>query len=252
MPAIKDWRENVSFVLVEPKEPGNIGTSARAIKNMGFRNLRLVRPPELVRQADEARRLAHGSLDVLESAAAFDGFTDAIRDSSLVVGTTRRAGRGRGLFMGFEEGMKKTASVAKANRVAIVFGREDRGLLNEEAGECAFLVTIPASKGQPSLNLSHAVLIAAYELSRAAKKSEKASEKEKSALVGHGELDALFDRASRALKMLDYIPRGDRDLEKKMMSNIKHLIGRSGLTDWELKMLHGICAQAEKKLGRGR
>ena len=124
---MKNWKDNVFFVLVEPREPGNIGASARAIKNMGFKNLCLVRP--LSEITDEARWLAHNALDILESARVFDSLEEAVRDKSIVVGTTRRTGKNRGLSMPVQDGCEFLLQRRGENRVAILFGREDKGLL---------------------------------------------------------------------------------------------------------------------------
>ncbi len=251
---MKDWKDNVYFILVEPKEAGNIGASARAIKNMGFKNLCLVKPTHHALQEggngglpDEARWLAHNALDVLEKAEIHDSLTEAIKDKSLIVGTTRRIGKKRGVILPVESGVDSLAEIAIANKVAILFGREDKGLYNEEIEDCGFLMTIPASSKQPSLNLAQAVLIIAYELSKAGFKRQKKESKE-IPLISHNELSSFYARASEVLNLLEYIPRGDRNLEKKVMSNIKHLVGRTGLTVWELKMLHGICSQIKKKI----
>ena len=247
---MKDWKDNVCFVLVEPKEPGNIGSSARAIKNMGFTNLCLVRPPDVI--TDEARWLACNALDVLESSRTFDNVTDAIRDKALVVGTTRRVGKSRGMIIPVEEGARRMVDIARDNRVALLFGRETKGLFNDEVEECGFLVTIPSSKMQPSLNLAHAVLITAYELSKAeySEHGPEEGRRKQTArqLVDHETLTSLYQRVTDILSLLEYIPRGDRNLAKKIMSNLKHFIGRAGITDWELNMLHGICTQIEKKI----
>jgi tRNA C32,U32 (ribose-2'-O)-methylase TrmJ len=92
------------------------------------------------------------------------------------------------------------------------------------------------------LNLAQSVLIVAYELSRKAYKTDLP------ALVEHKGLENLYKHIQTTLKLLEYIPRGDRDLESKIMRNIKHLIGRAGLTDWELNMLYGICSQVERRI----
>src|SRR5512135_1945807 len=160
-----DWKQNVYFVLVEPKEPGNIGASARAIKNMGFRKLCLVKPPP--EMSDEGRWFARNAHDVLDAAEVFDSVEEAIRDKAVVVGTTRRKGKRRGVIMPVEKGVVRIRDIAINNKVAILFGRETRGLFNEEVEECGFMLSIPSSRLQPSLNLSHAVLIVAYELFRA-------------------------------------------------------------------------------------
>lgn len=107
------------------------------------------------------------------------------------------------------------------------------------------LITIPTSREQPSLNLAHAVLIIAYELSKAGYKQKS---EEKISLINHEELTNLYSRISGIFKLLEYIPKGDRNLESKIMHNLKHFIGRAGITEWELKMLHGICSQLEKKI----
>lgn len=263
------WKGNISFVLVEPREAGNIGAAARAMKNMGFGNLCLVRPQSAM--TAEARWMAHNAVDILESSETFDDVSDAVSDKALVVGTTRRLGKRRGTILPVDRGAQEICAFAQRNRVAILFGREDRGLFNEEVEECGLLLTIPASKDQASLNLSQAVMVVAYELSRAHYKRQESGDRTKDresgnriggldpivkdstiesiSLINQGELKALYDRVSHALKLLGYLPRGDRDLEKKIMANLKRLLGRSGLTSWELKMLHGICSQIERKLG---
>ncbi|MDI6729190.1 MAG: RNA methyltransferase [Thermodesulfovibrionales bacterium] len=241
----KNWKDNIYFILVEPKESGNIGASARAIKNMGFKNLCLVNPPSVI--TDEARWFACNALDVLESAKTYDNLMSAIKDKTIVIGTTRRKGKRRGVILPVEEGMERIFNIACDNKIAILFGRENRGLFNEEVEECGFLITIPTSKEQPSLNLAQAVLIVAYELSKAEYKSQQLRG-EKRILVNHEELISLYKRVAETLRLLEYIPKGDRNLEKKIMQNLKHLIGRAGLMDWELKMLHGICSQIEKKI----
>jgi TrmH family RNA methyltransferase len=239
-------------VLVEPKEPGNIGASARAIKNMGFSNLSLVKPPELT---DEARWFARNALDVLDGARSCNDIRDAIGDKSFVVGTTSRKGKKRGLILPIAEGIEKIKEYAQGGPVAILFGRESRGLFNEEVGECGLLVTIPTNREQPSLNLAQAVMIIAYELGKEAmgeqpgRKRPSRINSHRMGLVTHDDMVKLYEHMTDVLRQLDYIPRGDRNLEKKIMSNLKYFIGRAGLTDWELNMVRGILSQIEKKIG---
>lgn len=235
------WKDNISFVLVEPKEPGNIGASARAIKNMGFNRLEIVGAKSLI--TNESRWMACNAIDVLEKAEIFEDFKSAISKKNLIVGTTRRIGKRRGLIVPLTEGIKHIRGASINNKVAILFGREDRGLLNEEVEECGFLITIPSDSSSPSLNLAQAVLLVAYELSK------DREIKEMQSFVRQEELSVLYDRIREVLRALEYIPRGSRDLERKIMRNLKHLIGRAGLTNWELRMLHGICSQVEKKIG---
>jgi TrmH family RNA methyltransferase len=253
---VDDWKQNVYFVLVEPKESGNIGASARAMKNMGFKNLCLVNPPK--EMSDEGRWFARNAHDVLDAAEVYCSVEEAIRDKALVVGTTRRKGKRRGVILPVEKGVTRICDIAADNKVAVLFGREARGLFNEEVEECGFMLNIPSSKIQPSLNLAQAVLLTAYELSKCGYGPEDAGRdigkkklnnwSLKGDLAGHGEVDPLYARISLVLELLDYIPRGDRNLSKKIITNLKHFIGRAGLTEWELNMLHGICTQIEKKV----
>ncbi|RME63379.1 MAG: RNA methyltransferase [Nitrospirae bacterium] len=239
------YRENIHFVLVEPRERGNIGASARAIKNMGFKNLILVNPPEdFAEEKKEDFWLACHATDLLKEAEVYKDLKEALRDKQLVVGTTRRTGKKRGLILPVKEAVKEIKKAAQTNKVAILFGREDRGLTNEEVLECGFLLYIPTSEEAPSLNLAQAVLLVAYELTQG-EFPEPSPE-----FAPHQELEALYGHIRKVLKLLEYIPRGDRDMEERIMRNLKHLFGRTGITAWELRMLHGICSQIEKKLQR--
>lgn len=148
-------------VLVEPKEEGNVGAVARAVKNTGLGELRLVRPPDLGAQA---RRMAWRALDVLARSRAFGSLPEALADCVRAVGFTARPQR-------MVTGIRTLPGVAPAflehaarGRVALVFGPEHRGLSRDELGCCQEAVRIPASPRQPSLNLAQAVMVVGYEL----------------------------------------------------------------------------------------
>jgi TrmH family RNA methyltransferase len=241
--SMKSWKDNISFILVEPQEPGNIGASARAMKNMGFSRLELVHPGYFF--SSEAKQMACQGITILENAKVHKNFTDAIEDKPLVIGTTRRLGRRRGLILPLKDSVRRIITASGKNKVAILFGRERIGLTNQEIEKCGLLITIPSDPSTPSLNLAQSVMLVAYELSR---KTYKTAYPE---LIKHKELDPLYSKIEATLKLLEFIPRGDADLEKKIMKNLRHLIGRSGLTEWELKMLYGLCAQVEKRMNRG-
>jgi len=238
---INKWKENIHFILVNPKEPGNIGASARAIKNMGFSKIELVNPPENFIEGHDFWLASHAT-DVLNNAIVYNTLYDAIKEKSLIVGTSRRTGKKRGLILPLKESVKEILKVAKTNKVAILFGREDRGLSNEEVIECGFLIYIPTSQDAPSLNLAQSVLLVAYELSCQTIKSETPE------FVQHKELNILYEHIKKTLKILGYIPKGNINMEERIMRNLKHILGRAGLTAWEVRMLHGICTQIEKKI----
>ena len=159
---MQSWKDNISFILVEPKEPGNIGASARAMKNMGFKNLELVKPADHL--AAMAKQMACQGIDVLENAKVYSNLGVALRDKQFIIGTTRRAGRTRGMIVPIKESIRKIITAARKNKIAILFGRERNGLTNHEVAQCGFMITIPSDPSSPSLNLAQSVLLVAYEL----------------------------------------------------------------------------------------
>lgn len=163
---------SIIFILVNPAVPANVGAAARAINTMGFKELRLVNPCDHLDR--EARMLAHGSNHILEQAEVFKDLGQALQDIDFVIGTTarRRTIRNRFILLNQLPGiiLEKGKSIRKT---AIVFGSEESGLSNEDADLCDILSTIPMATKYPSLNLSQAVMVYAYELSVLAGKKTK-------------------------------------------------------------------------------
>lgn len=154
----------ILFILVEPAVPENIGSSARALKTMGFKQLRLVNPADPL--SDPARWLAHGASDILEKAEIFSSLENAVRDIDLIIGTSakpRRVKNDYHLIASLPKIIKAKGDTLK--KTGIVFGREDSGLRNEELRRCDLMSTIPLKTSFPSLNLAQAVMVYAYELS---------------------------------------------------------------------------------------
>ena len=154
----------IIFILVQPAVPENIGAAARAIKTMGFGNLRLVSPPGYPQE--KMYHVAHGSREVLEHAGLYPSLQDALHDIDLSIACSAKK---RSVRYDYHHAAslpaileRKAASVKKA---AIVFGREESGLSNEEVALCDLISFIPMKGRYPSLNLSHAVMLYAYLLS---------------------------------------------------------------------------------------
>ncbi|MGC9470643.1 MAG: tRNA/rRNA methyltransferase [Bacteroidales bacterium] len=154
---------DIYFILVEPAVPGNIGASARAIKTMGFRKLRLVNPADHLNT--EARTLAHGSHNILEQAEVFDTLEAAIHDLDFVAGTSARHKKAHHDYFPLDTlpGFIKTRE-SMIRKAGIVFGKEESGLSNTQLRACDVMVYIPMQTDFPSLNLSQAVMICAYTL----------------------------------------------------------------------------------------
>ncbi|MFW6369871.1 MAG: tRNA/rRNA methyltransferase [Bacteroidota bacterium] len=163
----------ISFVLVEPATPENVGAAARAIKTMGFHKLLLVNPCDHL--SDPARWLAHGSGEILENAQVFASLHQAVAGFDMVIGTTAKSRSVRYDYhplTRLPEIIKSKGNTVK--KVAIVFGREESGLRNEELKLCHLVSTVPMKTTFPSLNLAQAVMLYAWELSKIEYDSHKA------------------------------------------------------------------------------
>src|SRR5919108_6040479 len=159
LPAVLD---NIRVVLVEPQHAGNIGGVARAMKNMALSRLVLVNPADHL--AMEARMMAMHALDILQQAQVVDTLSQAVAGAGYVVGPTRRLGKARQAQHTSRTIAPLLLELAGSNPVALVFGREDSGLSNDELARCHELISIPAHPTFGSLNLAQAVLLVCYEL----------------------------------------------------------------------------------------
>ncbi len=155
--------DNIYIVLVGTLYTGNVGSACRAMANMGIHHLRLA-APNLQNDWEEGERLAVHATDIMHARQEFSTFEEAVADCVAVVGTTARMGLYRQHVKPPRECAAEILALAKTGPVAVVFGREDKGLLNEEVAQCTHLVRIPVDAGYTSINLSQAVLITCYEL----------------------------------------------------------------------------------------
>lgn len=168
--------DNIYVVLVGTLYTGNVGSACRAMANMGIRHLRLA-APNLQNSWDEGERMAVHATDVMNAREEFASFEEAVADCIAVVGTTAREGLYRQHVKSPRDCAADILALASQGKVAIVFGREDKGLLNEEVAQCTHLVRIPVDEGYTSINLSQAVLITCYELFTASGRYEPPHEK---------------------------------------------------------------------------
>ena len=151
----------ISVVLFEPQDPVNIGATVRAMKNMGFTSLRLVKP--CAYDPVRLEGIAHDTWDIIHGIEHFDTFDEAVADCVRLVGFTARRRAAKWRLLDPKEAAEDALGHVEAGRVGIVFGREDRGLPNEILDRIHAAVTIPTTD-HASLNLAQAVLIALYEL----------------------------------------------------------------------------------------
>jgi tRNA/rRNA methyltransferase len=227
---------NVTFVLVRPKVPENVGACARAVHTMGFKSLRLVSPCDHL--DEKAKWLAHGSVHVLEKAEVFDSAEEALKDVDFAVGTTARK---RHALKGLYYPIQKLSAVLSAKagairRAAFLFGCESFGLTNPELSLCDIVTYVPMAQRQPSLNLAQAVMIYAWELSKTVfRKKIPAPER-----PPEGQYKALKKRLETLLPRLDVRPEGI--FHHKIMKRI-------GLVEkMDIRLLHFLCGRMEEAL----
>ncbi|HBX40203.1 MAG TPA: tRNA (cytosine(32)/uridine(32)-2'-O)-methyltransferase TrmJ, partial [Marinobacter adhaerens] len=156
------FQDQIRIVLVETSHSGNIGAVARAMKNMGLGNLWLVNPSSFPDEASYAR--AAGASDVLDSAHVVSSLDEALADCVLVMGTSARGRKVPWPVCAPPEAAAAAAEHAGSGPVAMVFGRENHGLSNDELQRCHYHIHIPSNPDYSSLNLAMAVQVMCYEL----------------------------------------------------------------------------------------
>jgi tRNA/rRNA methyltransferase len=227
--------KNISIVLHGTKHPENIGAAARAIRNMGIGQLVVVDPQncDLTRIC---RMATHAASDVVEQMEVYDTLDEALADCNFVVGTTARLGGQRKVVSSPSKLGSKLYSISHDNRIAILFGPEDRGLSNIDIRFCDLLVNIPTAEFS-SLNLAQAVMIVCYELfsfSRG-RPAEYAPR-----LAKQYELEAMYEQLKDALIRISFINPDNPDY---FMNNLRHFCSRMQLRAKEVQIVRGICRQ---------
>ncbi|RDE19622.1 tRNA (cytosine(32)/uridine(32)-2'-O)-methyltransferase TrmJ [Motiliproteus coralliicola] len=250
---------SVRIVLVNTSHPGNIGGVARAMKNMAISKLVLVDPKEFPSEKATAR--ASGATDILESAEVVSTLEQALEGCQLVVGASARSRHIPWPVVNPREMAQQVAAVQKesdaAVEVALVFGREDRGLTNEELHRCHRHVHIPSNPDFSSLNLAAAVQVICYELRMAALAEDPASELNDVSRWGTAwdiesatsdELERFFEHLEQALIEIDFL---DPDNPRQLMTRLRRLYMRSHPDKVEIGILRGILTATQKVQKQG-
>ncbi|MEN6622503.1 MAG: RNA methyltransferase [Smithella sp.] len=235
---MKAKTKNISIVLYKPKYAGNVGSIARVAKNMGVGNIIVVGAADLDREEME-RRSTHLALDMLEQVKYYDDIGEALADFQYIVGTTARLGKARGPFNTPRKIAENIVNISRKNKVALLFGPEDRGLANDELRYCQAVVTIPSSREFKSLNLSHAVMILCYEIYTAAL---PASEEVFPKWARSDELEGMYGQIKTMLSDIGFLNPENPDY---WMTHLRRFFARSGLLAREVKIIRGICRQLE-------
>ncbi|MEG1212021.1 MAG: tRNA/rRNA methyltransferase [Leclercia sp.] len=225
---------HLSIVLVSPARAENVGAAARAMKTMGFTDLRIVASEAHCDPA--ARRVAHGSGDILDNITTYETLADALHDISFTVATTAR---GRSKFHYYATPAELVPLLAEKSqwlpKIALVFGREDSGLTNDELALADVLTGAPMVADYPSMNLGQAVMVYCYQLSSLMQVSAPGIPD-----VDENQLAALRARIDRLLASLNVAD------DQKMVDWLQQRLGLLGQRD--TAMLHRLLHDIEKKL----
>lgn len=228
--------DHFRIVLVQPLYGGNVGMVCRAMANFGFSDLALVAPSGL--DWAEARQRAVAAQPILEARREFLTLAEAVADCGLVVGATGRQGLYRQHAATPRELAPRLLDAAETGRVALVFGREDKGLFNTEIALCTQLLRIPSHPAYFSLNLAMAVLVVCYELYVASGHWQPPLEKSPEA---HS---ALRERCFAMWReMLLAIGFMEPEKAEHMMLGIRRIFGRGKLTEDDVRILMGVARQ---------
>lgn len=244
--------DNIRIVLVNTTHPGNIGGAARAMKNMGLTDLCLVEPKLFPHP--EANVRSSKADDILDNATVVDSLSEAVLDCQLVVGTSAR---GRHIPWPIVNPRELSAQVSERLshssdnvKVAILFGREDRGLTNEELHACHLHVHIPTNPNFSSLNVGAAVQVIAYELRMALQEGVKDEAPQWGVdwdieLADQHEVELMFDHLEKTLIDIKFL---EPDNPRQLMARIRRLILRAVPDKVEVNILRGILTKINRAI----
>lgn len=227
--------DNIAVVLHCPRFPENIGAAARAMRNMGLSQL-LVVSPECLDMQRIAKLATHEASDIIDGMRIYDTLDAALGDFNYIVGTTARLGGLRQTLRTPRTMAEEIVPLSQENRVALMFGPEDRGLTNEDLRFCHMLVNIPTFEFK-SLNLAQAVMVLCYEIFNAADAKATPTEPK---MAARYELDAMYTGLKDTLIAIDFINPENPDY---FMFNIRQAFNRLKLKSREVQIIRGLIRQ---------
>lgn len=226
--------ENIRIILIETSHPGNIGSTARAMKTMGLSDLVLVNPAHEIDGLSVAMA-AHAD-DLLRDCKIVDSLDEALEGCHLIMGTSaRKRYLDWPLITPREAAAKANDTIRSDMKVAVLFGRERNGLINTELERCNMHIHIPTNPDYQSLNLSQAVQLISYEMRVAIEGVEEYQPKDK--LASSEQVEQFFTAYEKALLQMKCLnPKAPR----KLMPRLKRLFLRAEMEDTEVNILRGI------------
>lgn len=230
---------DVRVVLVSPLYAGNVGSVCRAMANMGFSELVAVSPRIAEGDWPEAERLAVHAGGILRNMRIAGSFAEAISGCIAVAGATARDGLYRQHIRFVRDAAPDLASIARSGKLALVLGREDNGLENDEIQLCTHLLRIPSADDYRSLNLAQAAMVCMYEIRSAASSPELPGEKSPPASAGHRA--RLFEAWREAMLATGFMKEDKAD---HMMQGFARIFSRGVKTEDDANIMLGVARQA--------
>lgn len=227
--------DNLTVVLHRPRYPENIGAVARAARNMGVSRLRVV-DPERFEIQKVFKMATHGAADLVKAIELFSDLESALADFQYVAGTTARTGGQRQNLLSPRQLARNLIPISSNNRIALVFGPEDRGLTNAEIALCHALVRIPTADFS-SLNLSQAVMVLLYELFVASLPTPAPYVPR---LANRHELEGMYAQLETVLVEISFI---NADNPRYWVNTLRRFFNRLPLRAKEVQIIRGICRQ---------
>jgi tRNA/rRNA methyltransferase len=229
------YLDNINIILAKTIHPGNIGSTARAMKNMGLSSLCLVVPQCEV--DDDAYRMATHGKDILRNIKTFDSITDAAAGSVYLFGTTARNRKSRDTISPMDM-IAKIKDLDSFPKVSILFGPEDFGLSNNELELCNEVIVIPTADDAASINISQAVLIICYEIFKSFENIDTLKTKSSQTdLASIDKIEDMYRHMQKALTDIDYL---DPQNPEHFMGNFRRILNRAGLTSEDVQVIRGI------------
>jgi tRNA/rRNA methyltransferase len=228
---------DLRIVMVRPRGSGNIGSTARVIKNFGAGDLAIVGKART--RSFWARAMAVHGRDILADAKCHESIREAISDCRLVVGTTCRSGLYRSHSRPLRDAAPEIAAAARNGKAALIFGPEDHGLSNKDLEHCQLLVTIPTHPEYASLNVAQAVAITLYELHVASLAVPSTNGIQR---AGAEQVERLFDIMRTVLLKIGFL---DSENPEHMLLAFRRILGRGGLEEKDVRILTGMFRQIE-------
>ena len=233
----------INIVLVDTIHPGNIGSVARAIKTMGLKRLSLVNPR--VFPSSDANALAGNATDILENATLYSSIQDAIKNSTFVYATSARDRSIQWPILNAEQASTEIVEQANSEKeISIIFGKEDRGLTNDELELANKLIEIPANPEYPVLNIAMSVQLILYEIFKASS-NDRPREWRDYPEVNSEQLQRLIKHFIDTAIEIDVI---DPENPKKIISRIKRMFTRLQPDEMEVSFMRGFLSGIKKKL----